>query len=305
MGGSAGPAGVNVKPPATVGSGFHPWSNAVRICFCPTRKKNGRFFNYTSLFLSLFRVFFAPLSACIAQEGIWPSAAKAWFTPPQKAAYSLVVNIYVTALFPEHCTLQMNSNCLARYQYIKLKRSKAHSPTAALKRCRPHRAVCPRREWPALSLALGTVCFRPPKPCLPNRVPIVLSLWWGTGSSWQRAGTGSCCAFAVSHHPHPKSFLLYAYSGCTYLHSFSLKPSPHVPSQTALLKTLSPSFFLIGPLWVLEGHNKITPAPYFLWAEGSLNIPLHPFGFYQVTPLLCQLSSQAQWAAGQTAMPPE
>lgn len=137
MGWSDGPAAVNDKPPATVGSGFHEQSNTVRIYFWPTRKKKGRFFNCTSLFLSFFRVFFAPLSACTAQEGIWPSAAKAWFTPPQKAVYSLVGNIYVITLFPEHSTLQMNSNCLARYQYNKLKRSKAHSPTAALERCRP------------------------------------------------------------------------------------------------------------------------------------------------------------------------
>lgn len=77
MGWSIGPAGVNVKPSATVGSGFHPWSNSVRIYFGPTRKKKGRFFICASLFLSLFRVFFAPLSACTVQEGIWPSAAKA------------------------------------------------------------------------------------------------------------------------------------------------------------------------------------------------------------------------------------
>lgn len=170
-------------------------------------KKKGRFFNCTSL----FQVFFAPLGACTAQKGIWPSAAKAWFTPLQKAVYSLVGNTYVITLFPEHCTLQMNSNCLARYQYNELKRSKAHSPTAAPKRCHPHRAVC-RREWPSLSLASGTVCFRPPQPCFPNRLHIVLSMWWGTGSSQQRAGARRCFAFTMSHHPHPKSFFPYAYS---------------------------------------------------------------------------------------------
>lgn len=83
-------------------------------------KKKGRFFYCTSL----FQVFFAPLGACTAQGGIWPSAAKAWFTPLQKAVYSLVGNIYVITLFPEHCTLQMNSNCLARYQYNELKGQK-------------------------------------------------------------------------------------------------------------------------------------------------------------------------------------
>lgn len=176
MGWSDGPAAVNIKPPATVGSGFHPQSNAVKVYFWPTRKKREFFFNCTSFFLSPFRVFFAPLSACTARESIWSSAAKAWFTPPQKAVYSLLGNIYVITLFPEYCTLQMNSNCLARYQYNKLKRSKAHSPTAVLETCCPHRAIC-RREWPALSLALGTVCFRPPKPCFPNRLHIVQSVW--------------------------------------------------------------------------------------------------------------------------------
>lgn len=87
------------------------------------------------------------------------------------------------------------------------------------------------------------------------------------------------------------------------LHSFSLKQSPYVPPQKVLLKTLSPSFFLLGPLWVLEGHNKISPAPSLPWAEGSLNYM--PLFFDQVTLLLYHPSSWAQWAAAQTAMPPE
>lgn len=181
-------------------------------------KKKGRFFYCTSL----FQVFFAPLGACTAQGGIWPSAAKAWFTPLQKAVYSLVGNIYVITLFPEHCTLQMNSNCLARYQYNELKRSKAHSPTAAPKRCHPHRAVC-RREWPSLSLASGTVCFRPPQPCFPNRLHIVLSMWWGTGSSqWEQAQGAALLSLCLTILILKVFFLMPT----LYLHSFSLKPSP-------------------------------------------------------------------------------
>ena len=54
--------------------------------------------------------------------------------------------MHVIPLFSECNTLQMNLNCLARYQYNKLKRSKAHSPpTAALERYCPHGAVCGQR----------------------------------------------------------------------------------------------------------------------------------------------------------------
>lgn len=63
-----------------------------------------------------------------------------------------------------------------------------------------------------------------------------------------------------------------------YLHSFNLKPLPHLPSQKALLKTLSPSFSLIGPLWVLEGHNTITSASFLLSSLRLLK--LHPFVFW-------------------------
>lgn len=108
------------------------------------RRKREAFFLYLPLVWALepFKVFFAPLSACTVQGGIWPSAAKPSFTPPQKPVYYLVGNsMHVIPLFPECRTLQMNLNCLARYQYNKLKRSKAHSPTAALERCRPRGAV--------------------------------------------------------------------------------------------------------------------------------------------------------------------
>lgn len=132
------------------------------------REERGRLFICTSLQFELlkpFTVFFATLSACTAQGGIWPSAAKASFTPPQKAVYYLVGNsMHVIPLFPECRTLQMNLNCLARYQYNKLKRSKAHSPTAALERCCPRGAVGGGTEWPPLSWAPRTICFRPPKP---------------------------------------------------------------------------------------------------------------------------------------------
>ena len=87
---------------------------------------------------------------------------------------------HVIPLFPECRTLQLNLNCLARYQYNKLKRSKAHSPTAALERCCPRGAVW-GREWPPLSWAPRTICFRPPKPRFTNRPRIVPSTWRGAG----------------------------------------------------------------------------------------------------------------------------
>lgn len=115
-------------------------------------------------------------------------------------------------LFPEHCTLQMNSNCLARYQHNKLKRSKAHSPTAALKRCHitglsaqgENGQHCP---WPWGQFVLGLQ-----SPASHTDCPLSCPCGEALGAPDREQAQGAAVP-SLSHHPHPKSFLPYAYSG--------------------------------------------------------------------------------------------